>query len=103
MDETDKIDFEAMISNCEMHILSPELAVEITEILKEMYIQQDTKEKVKEMNSKKLLYALKKFAIANTKSQIQIPKSYFKKCILTALEQTELSVQYDADTIMLED
>lgn len=103
MDETDKIDFEAMISNCEMHILSPELAIEITEILKEMYMQKDTRKKVKEMNSKRLLYALKKFTIANTKSQIQIPKSYFKKCILTALEQTELSSQYDADTIMLED
>lgn len=103
MDETDKIEFETMISNCEMHILSPGLAIEITEILKEMYIQQDIREKVKEMNSKRLLYALKKFAIANTKSQIQIPKSYFKKCIITALEQTELSSQYDAETIILEE
>lgn len=100
MDETDKMEFERLINNCEMHIFSPELAIEMTEILKEMYMNPKTKEKVEEINSKKLLYALKNFAIANTKSQIKIPKSYFKKCILSALDQTELSTQYDTETIM---
>ena len=100
MDETDKMEFARLINNCEMHIFSPELTIEMTEILKEMYINPETKEKVQEINSKKLLYALKNFAIANTKSQIKIPKSYFKKCILSALDQTELSAQYDTETIM---
>lgn len=100
MDEMEKIDFDMLISKCEMHVLSPELAIEITEILKEMYMQLDTREKVMQINSKKLLYALKNFAIANTKSQIQIPKAYFKKCILSAIEQTELSEQYDTNTII---
>ena len=100
MDETDKMEFARLINNCEMHIFSPELTIEMTEILKEMYINPETKEKVQEINSKKLLYALKNFAIANTKSQIKIPKSYFKKCILSALDQTELSTQYDTETIM---
>ncbi len=100
MDEMEKIDFDMLISKCEMHVLSPELAIEITEILKEMYMQLDTREKVIQINSKKLLYALKNFAIANTKSQIQIPKAYFKKCILSAIEQTELSQQYDTNTII---
>lgn len=100
MDETEKIEFERLINNCEMYIFSPELAIEMTEILKEMYMNPKTKEKVQEINSKKLLYALKNFAIANTKSQIKIPKSYFKKCILSALDQTELSTQYDTETIM---
>lgn len=99
MDEMEKMEFNMIVSNCEMHILSSELAIEITEILKEMYMHPDTREKVKEINSKKLLYALKNFAIANTKSQIQIPKAYFKKCILSALQQSELSTQYDTDTI----
>ena len=100
MDEIEKMEFDTLISNCELHILSPELAIEITEILKEMYMHPDTREKIKEINSKKLLYALKNFAIANTKSLIQIPKAYFKKCILSALDETELSTQYDASTIM---
>ena len=72
----------------------------MSEILKEMYMNPDTREKVQEINSKKLCYALKNYAIANTKSQIKIPKAYFKKCVLSALEQTELSTQYDTDTIM---
>lgn len=99
MDEMEKMEFDMIISNCEMHILSPELAIEITEILKEMYMHPDTRERIQEINSKKLCYALKNFAIANTKSRIQIPKAYFKKCVLSALDQTELSQQYDADTI----
>lgn len=102
MDEMEKMEFDMLISNCEMHILSPELSIEITEILKEMYMHPDTREKIKEINSKKLLYGLKNFAIANTKSRIQIPKAYFKKCILSALGQTELSTQYDVDTIINE-
>lgn len=99
MDETEKMEFERLINNCEMYIFSPELAIEMTEILKEMYMNPDTREKIQEINSKKLCYALKNFAIANTKNRIQIPKSYFKKCILSALDQTELSGQYDTDTI----
>ncbi len=102
MDEMEKMEFDMIISNCEMHILSPELAIEITEILKEMYMTPVTRKRVLEVNSKKLLYALKNFTIANTKSRIQMPKAYFKKCILSALDQTELSTQYDVDTIINE-
>ena len=99
MDKMEKTEFERLTKNCEMHIFSPELAIEMTEILKEMYMTPNIREKVQEINSKKLCYALKNFAIANTRSQIKIPKSYFKKCILSALDQTELSGQYDTDTI----
>lgn len=99
MDEMEKMEFERLINNCEMHIFSPELAIEMTEILKEMYMTPDTRERIQEINSKKLSYALKNFAIANTKSRIQIPKAYFKKCVLSVLEQSELSTQYDTDTI----
>lgn len=99
MDKTEKMEYELMIHNCEMNIFTPELAIEMSEILKEMYMNPDTREKVQEINSKKLCYALKNYAIANTKSQIKIPKSYFKKCVLSALDQTELSTQYDTDTI----
>lgn len=99
MDEMEKIEFERLINNCEMHIFSTELAIEMTEIIKEMYMTPDTRQRIQEINSKKLSYALKNFAIANTKSRIQIPKAYFKKCILSALDQTELSGQYDTDTI----
>ncbi len=102
MDETEKMEYELMIHNCEMNIFTPELAIEMSEILKEMYMNPDTREKVQEINSKKLCYALKNFAIANTISRIKIPKSYFKKCVLSALEQTELSTQYDSDTIMMQ-
>ena len=99
MDKMEEMEFERIISKCELHILDPSLSIEITEILKEMYLDLKTKKKIQELNSKKILYALKQFAIANTKTKIQKPKAYFKKCVLTATEQTELSTQYDLDTI----
>lgn len=99
MDEMEEMEFERIISNCELYVLNPSLNIEITEILREMYLDMKTKKKVQELNSKKILYALKQFAIANTKSKIKKPKAYFKKCIVTATEQTELSTQYDVDTI----
>ena len=99
IDEMDKIEFDQIICNCEMRIFSPTLAAEMTEIIKEMYVNPLTKAKIKRLNSKSLSYALKNFAIANTRSKIQVPKSYFKKCIETALQQTELSDQFDLDTI----
>ena len=99
MDKTDEIEFERVISNCELHVLDPALAIEIEEIVKEMYMDLKTKEKIKELNSKKILYALKQFAIANTQTEIKKPKEYFKKCVLSAMNQTELSTQYDVNTI----
>lgn len=99
MDEMEEMEFERIISNCELYVLNPSLSIEITEILREMYLDMKTKKKVQELNSKKILYALKQFAIANTKSKIKKPKAYFKKCVLTATEQTELSTQYDVDTM----
>ncbi len=99
MDEMDTMEFERILSNCELHILDPSLHIEIKDILREMYIDLKTKKKVQELNSKKILYALQQFRIANTKTKIKKPKEYFKKCVITATEQTELSTQYDLDTI----
>lgn len=99
MDEMEEMEFERIIKNCELHVLDPSLNLEITEILREMYLNSKTRKKTLELNSKKIMYALKQFAIANTKSRIQKPKAYFKKCVITATEQTELSTQYDVDTI----
>lgn len=99
MDKMDEIEFERIVSNCELHILDPALTIEIKNILKEMYLDLKTRPKIEELNSKKILYALQQFSVANTKTKIQKPKAYFEKCILTATEQTELSTQFDTETI----
>ena len=99
MDKMDEMEFDRIVSNCELHILDPALAIEIKNILKEMYLDLKTRPKIEELNSKKILYALQQFSVANTKTKIQKPKAYFEKCILTATEQTELSTQFDTETI----
>lgn len=100
MDEMEKIEFEKIISNSEIVSLNPNLCIEIKEILRELYMNPDTREKIKTINSKNIIYALKNFAIANSKQTIKKPKAYFKQCILSALSQTELSIQFDENTIM---
>lgn len=99
MDKMEKMEFEKIVSNTEIVKLNPNLCIEIREILRELYMNPNTREKISGINSKNIIYALKRFSIANTKSTIQKPKAYFKQCILSAMEQTELSTQYDIDTI----
>lgn len=100
LDEMDKIRFEEMVSNCKIINLKPTLFLEIREILKELYINPETREKIDDISEENIYYALNKFSIANTKTEIKIPKQYFKKCILSAMQQTELSKQYDTNTIL---
>ena len=100
MDETDKTAFEKIILQSQVKIYNEGLANEIIEIMKEIYINPNTKKKILKIKLENIDYALRNFAIANTKSQIQIPKAYFKKCLLSALEQTELSKQFDVNTAL---
>ena len=99
LDKIDEMEFKRIINNCELHVLDPALAIEIESILKEMYLDQEIQNKIKQLNSKNILYALDNYAKANTKSTIKKPKEYFKACIISSLEQTELSTQYDTNTI----
>ncbi len=99
MDEIEEMEFQRIINNCRLHVLDPNLNIEIQEILREMYFDLKTRKKILELDSRKVFYALEQFAIANTKSRIQKPKAYFKKCVLTATEQTYLSTQYDINTM----
>ncbi len=94
MDEMEKMEYENVIEKCELHVLEVPLALEIKAIIKEMYMNLKTREKILELNSKQLLYALDNFAEANTKSNIKKPKAYFEKCLLSAINETELSNQF---------
>lgn len=101
MDEIDKTVFDNIVTQSKVGLYSHNgtLGDEITEIMKEVYMNPDTREKIMNINISHIDYALRNFAVANTKQKIQKPKAYFKKCLLSALEQTELSKQLDTDTI----
>ena len=99
----EKTEFESIVEKSEVRLYGQDgrsLATEIVEIMKELYMNPSTRKKIRNINIYNIDYALKQFAIANTKTTIQIPKAYFKKCLLSALEQTELSTQYDTETII---
>ena len=101
MDEIDKTVFDNIVTQSKVGLYSSNgsLGDEITEIMKEIYMNPVTREKIMNINISHIDYALRNFAVANTKQKIQKPKAYFKQCLLSALEQTELSKQLDTDTI----
>ena len=99
LDEMDEIRFQNVITNLGIIKYEPSLCIEIQDILKEMFIDEKTREKIEELRPQNISYALRNFSIANTKQQIKKPKEYFKKCILSSIQQTELSNQFDLDTI----
>lgn len=99
LDEMDEIRFQNVITNLGIIKYEPSLCIEIQDILKEMFIDEKTREKIEELRPQNISYALRNFSIANTKQQIKKPKEYFKKCILSSIQQTELSNQFDLNTI----
>lgn len=101
MDEIDRNEFDTIVTQSKVTTYNDngKLASEIIDIMKEIYMNPETREKILNIDISNIDYAIRNFAIANTKSNIQKPKAYFKKCLLSALEQTELSKQYDVNTI----
>lgn len=99
MDKTEKVEFEKIVEQSQVKLYDFKLANEIIEIMKEIYMNPQTREKMLKLNIYNIDYALKNFSIENTKQKIHKPKAYFKQCLLSALEQTELSKQFDTETI----
>lgn len=99
MDEMDKIAFDNIISQSNVELYDKKLSKEIQEIMKEIYMNPDTRENILKIELENIDYALRKFYLANTKSNIKKPKAYFKQCLLSALEETELSKHFDINSI----
>jgi len=95
MDEMDKIEFEKITQQSKVKLYSENLSDEIINVMQEIYLNPATKEKLKKIKLQHIDYALNSFAKANAKSTIQMPKRYFKKCLLTALDELELSKQFN--------
>ena len=101
MDEMEKMEFNILISNCEMHVLSEGLATEITEILKRnVYDSRYSKQNKKKLIQNNCCMHYRTLLLLIQKTKIQIPKQYFKKMCVICLEQTELSNQFDVNAIM---
>lgn len=99
MDEMDKAEFENIVIQSKVGLYQEKLSNEIIEIMKEIYMNPKTREKILSIDLGNIDFALRQFSIANTKGNIKKPKSYFKQCLISALDETELSKQLDTDTI----
>lgn len=99
MDKIGQAEFNEILQQCQISLYDEGLKEELTNVLKELYLDKNTRQKIRNLNVKHIDKALKNFAIANTREDIKRPKEYFKKCLLSVLQDMNLANQYDIDTI----
>ena len=105
IDEMDKIDeigqaeFNDILQQCQIGLYNDGLKEELTNVLKELYLDNKTRQKLRNANVQHIDKALRNFSIANSKEDIKKPKEYFKKCLLSVLQDFNISNQFDIDTI----
>lgn len=101
-DEMDKIgqaEFNEILQQCQISLYDEGLKEEISNVLKELYLDNLTRNKVRNISVQHIDKALRNFSIANSKEDIKKPKEYFKKCLLSVLQDFNISNQFDIDTI----
>ncbi len=97
MDEMDKIEFKQIVVQSEVQLFNENLANEIINIMQEIYLNPDTKEKIKNIKLGHIDFALRNYSKANDNGNIKMPKRYFKQCLISALDELELSKMYSLD------
>ena len=99
IDEIGQSEFNNILQKCQISLYDDGLKEELTNVLKELYLDKNTRQKIQNLNVKHIDKALKNFAIANSREDIKRPKEYFKKCLLSVLQDFNISNQFDIDTI----
>ena len=86
--------FQEIIKKSQVSLYEKGLREEIVNILAELYKDLQTRKKLKNITLQHIDAALHNFAKANSTTDIKKPKSYFKKCLISALEELQISNQY---------
>lgn len=94
MDKMDEMEFREIIKNSQVELYDKGLREEIINILAELYADTQNRNKLKSITLQHIDVALRNFAKANSTKDIKIPKAYFKKCLISALEELQISNQY---------
>ncbi len=94
MDMMDEMEFQEIIKKSQVSLYEKGLREEIVNILAELYKDLQTRKKLKNITLQHIDAALHNFAKANSTTDIKKPKSYFKKCLISALEELQISNQY---------
>lgn len=99
MDKIGQAEFNDILQRCQIGLYNSGLKEELTNVLKELYLDNKTRQKLRNANVQHIDKALRNFSIANSKEDIKKPKEYFKKCLLSVLQDLNISNQFDVDTI----
>ena len=96
MDKIDETEFQKIIINSQVNLYETGLSNEIIEIIRELYKDDKYKNKIRNIKLQHIDLAIRNFKDANAKTHIQMPKNYFKKCLMSALDELQLT-QLDFD------
>jgi len=90
-DEIDVIGFDKIVEQSQVELYNKDLVDDITNAMKELYLNPSTKKTIEKVKLKHIDYAVANFKDANSKENIKKPKEYFKKCLLSAINETGLA------------
>ena len=94
LDVMDEMDFKEIIKKSQVELYDKGLRDEIINVLAEIYADTNAKKKLQNIQLQHIDVALHNFAKANANTDIKIPKAYFKKCLLSTLDELQISSQY---------
>lgn len=89
--EDEKIRLDEIFEKAQVFLYDDNIKNSITTAITSLFADSNTREKISNIRLHHIDFALKKFSEANNETHINFPNAYFKKCLLSALDDADLS------------
>ena len=89
--EDEKIRLDEIFEKAQVFLYDDNIKNSITTAITSLFADSNTREKISNIRLHHIDFALKKFSEANNETRITFPNAYFRKCLLSALDDADLS------------
>ncbi len=89
--EDEKIRLDEIFEKAQVFLYDDNIKNGITTAITSLFADSNTREKISNIRLHHIDFALKKFSEANNETRITFPNAYFRKCLLSALDDADLS------------
>jgi len=89
--EDEKIRLDEIFEKAQVFLYDDNIKNGITTAITSLFADSNTREKIINIRLHHIDFALKKFSEANNETRITFPNAYFRKCLLSALDDADLS------------
>lgn len=91
LSEDEKIRLDEIFEKAQVFLYDDNIKNSITTAITSLFADSNTREKISNIRLHHIDFALKKFSEANNETRITFPNAYFRKCLLSALDDADLS------------